>query len=59
MPLCFTYLIFKNLDPSTFFYSKLKQLEIQLAYKLGGFTDKENLKLDPDAFEDLAEKIIL
>ena len=22
-------------------------------------TDKENLKLDPDVFEDLAEKIIL
>ena len=48
-PFVVNYLIFKNLDPSTFFYNKLKQLDIQLAYKLGGFTDKENIKVLTDS----------
>ena len=48
-PFVVNYLIFKNLDPLTFFYNKLKQLDIQLAYKLGGFTDKENIKVLTDS----------
>ena len=43
------YLISKNLDPVTFFYKKMKELNVQLAYKLGGFTDKENIKVLTDS----------
>ena len=43
------YLISKNLDPVTFYYDKMKNLNVQLAYKLGGFTDKENIKILTDS----------
>jgi hypothetical protein len=39
------YLISKNLDPKAFYYDKMKNLSVQLAYKLGGFTDKDNIKV--------------
>ena len=42
-------LIAKNLDPLTFYYNKMKNLTVQLAYKLGGFTDKDNLKVLTDS----------
>ena len=43
------YLISKNLDPKVFYYDKMKNLNIQLAYKLGGFTDKDNIKVLTDS----------
>ena len=43
------HLIGKNLDPKIFYYDKMKNLNVQLAYKLGGFTDKENLKVLTDS----------
>ena len=48
-PLVVNYLASRNLDPSTFYYKKMKNLTIQLAYKLGGFTDKDNLKILTDS----------
>jgi hypothetical protein len=43
------YLVHRNLDPVTFYYDKMKNLKVQLAYKLGGFTDKDNLKILTDS----------
>jgi hypothetical protein len=43
------YLIKNGLDPAVFFYDKMKNLNVQLAYKLGGFTDKQNLKILTDS----------
>ena len=43
------FLIGKALDPQTFYYKKLKNISTQLAYKLGGFSDKDNLKVLTDA----------
>ena len=43
------YITGKNLDPITFYYDKMKNLNVQLAYKLGGFTDKENIKVLTDS----------
>ena len=43
------HLVSKNLDPITFYYEKMKNLDVQLAHKLGGFTDKENLKVLTDS----------
>jgi len=43
------YLISRNLDTKTFYYDKMKNLSVQLAYKLGGFTDKDNLKILTDS----------
>jgi hypothetical protein len=48
-PLVVNYLIKNNLDPAVFYYDKMKNLSVQLAYKLGGFTDKDNLKILTDA----------
>ena len=42
-------LIANNLDPITFYYDKMKNLNVQLAYKLGGFTDKGNIKVLTDS----------
>jgi hypothetical protein len=43
------YLVSRNLDPVTFYYNKTKNLTVQLAYKLGGFTDKDNIKVLTDS----------
>ncbi len=43
------HLVHKNLDPVVFYYDKMANLKVQLAYKLGGFTDKENLKILTDS----------
>jgi hypothetical protein len=48
-PLIVNYLVSKNLDPKTFYYDKMQNLSVQLAYKLGGFTDKDNLKVLTDS----------
>jgi len=48
-PLVVNYIISKNLDPKTFYYDKMKNLSVQLAYKLGGFTDKDNIKILTDS----------
>ena len=48
-PIIVNYLISKNLDIKTFYHDKLKGLNVQLAYKLGGFSDKENLKILTDS----------
>ena len=48
-PLVVNHLISKNLDLVTFYYNKMKNLTVQLAYKLGGFTDKDNLKVLTDS----------
>mgnify|MGYP001478183500 FL=1 len=48
-PFIVNYLIFQNLDPVVFFYKKMKALQVQLAYKLGGFSDKDNLKVLTDS----------
>ena len=48
-PWVVNYLIKNNLDPATFYYDKLKNLNVQLAYKLGGFSDKANLKVLTDS----------
>ena len=47
--LVINYIISRNLDPKTFYYDKIKNLSVQLAYKLGGFTDKENIKILTDS----------
>jgi len=43
------HLIARNLDPISFYYDKMKGLNTQLTYKLGGFTDKENIKVLTDS----------
>jgi hypothetical protein len=43
------HLMARGLDPKTFYYDKMKELNVQLAYKLGGFSDKENLKILTDS----------
>ena len=43
------YLVSRNLNAKTFYYDKMKALDVQLAYKLGGFTDKENIKVLTDS----------
>ena len=48
-PLVINHLVSKNLDVKTFYYDKMKNLTVQLAYKLGGFTDKDNLKVLTDS----------
>ena len=48
-PLVVNYLIKQDLNPAVFFYDKLKNLNVQLSYKLGGFTDKQNLKILTDS----------
>ena len=48
-PFVVNYLIKNNLDPAVFYYDKMKNLNVQLAYKLGGFTDKDNLKILTDS----------
>jgi hypothetical protein len=48
-PWVVNYLIKNNLDPALFYYDKLKNISVQLAYKLGGFTDKANLKVLTDS----------
>jgi len=48
-PFIVNYLIKNGLDPAVYFYDKLKGLTVQLAYKLGGFTDKDNLKVLTDS----------
>jgi hypothetical protein len=48
-PLVVNYIISRNLDPKTFYYDKMKNLSVQLAYKLGGFTDKDNIKILTDS----------
>ena len=48
-PLIVNYLSFRNLDANVFYYTKLKKLSVQLAYKLGGFTDKDNIKVLTDS----------
>jgi hypothetical protein len=48
-PFIVNYLISKNLDPKAFYYDKMKNLSVQLAYKLGGFTDKDNIKVLTDS----------
>ncbi len=48
-PFIVNYIVSQDLDPATFYYNKLKALVIQLGYKLGGFTDKDNLKILTDS----------
>ncbi len=48
-PLVLNYLTSRNLDPTVFYYDKMKNLQVQLAYKLGGFSDKDNLKVLTDS----------
>ena len=48
-PWVVNYLIKNNLDPATFYYDKMKNLNVQLSYKLGGFTDKANIKVLTDS----------
>ena len=48
-PFIVNHLISKALDVQTFYYDKMKNLSVQLAYKLGGFTDKDNLKILTDS----------
>ena len=48
-PFVVNYLLSRNLDLATFYYDKVKNLKVQLAYKLGGFTDKDNLKILTDS----------
>ena len=48
-PYAINYLMSQGLDPVTFYYDKMKNLNVQLAYKLGGFTDKANLKILTDS----------
>jgi len=48
-PFVVNYLISRKLDPKSFYYDKMKGLSVQLAYKLGGFTDKDNLKVLTDS----------
>jgi len=48
-PFVVNYLIKNGLDPAVFFYDKMKNLNVQLAYKLGGFSDKQNLRVLTDS----------
>jgi hypothetical protein len=48
-PFVVNYLIKNNLDPAVYYYDKMKNLNVQLAHKLGGFTDKDNLKVLTDS----------
>ena len=48
-PFVVNYLISKNLNPDTFYYKKMSNIKTQLAYKLGGFSDKDNLKILTDS----------
>jgi hypothetical protein len=48
-PFVINYLISRNLDTEVFYYDKMKNLSVQLAYKLGGFTDKDNIKILTDS----------
>ena len=48
-PFIVNFLTSKNLNSKTFYYDKMKNLSVQLAYKLGGFTDKDNLKVLTDS----------
>ena len=48
-PFVINYLISRNLDPKSFYYDKMKNLKVQLSYKLGGFTDKDNIKILSDS----------
>ena len=48
-PMIVNYLIKCNLDPAVFFYDKMKDLNVQLSYKLGGFSDKQNLRVLTDS----------
>jgi len=48
-PFVINYLISRNMDPKAFYYDKMKNLTVQMAYKLGGFTDKDNLKILTDS----------
>jgi len=52
-PFVVNHLISRNLDTKIFYYDKMKNLSVQLAYKLGGFTDKENLKVLTDIMKCL------
>ena len=49
LPLGTPTLIYLPSSPKTFYYDKMKNLSVQLAYKLGGFTDKDNLKILTDS----------
>ena len=48
-PYIVNYLVHRNLDVKTFYYDKMKNITVQLGYKLGGFTDKENIKVLTDS----------
>ena len=48
-PYVVNYLVSRNLDPKAFYYDKMKNLQVQLSYKLGGFTDKDNIKILTDS----------
>ena len=48
-PFVANYLISRNLDVKTFYHDKMKALNVQLVYKLGGFTDKDNIKILTDS----------
>ena len=48
-PYVVNYLVSRNLDAKVFYYDKMKDLTVQLSYKLGGFTDKENIKVLTDS----------
>ena len=48
-PFVINYLVSRNLDTVAFYYDKMKNLSVQLAYKLGGFTDKDNIKILTDS----------
>ena len=48
-PLVVNFIISKDLDPDVFYYKKMSNLKTQLAYKLGGFSDKDNLKILTDS----------
>ena len=48
-PFVVNYMISRNIDSKTFYYDKMKNLSVQLSYKLGGFTDKDNIKILTDS----------
>jgi hypothetical protein len=43
------HLISRGLDPNTFYYQKMKGLNVRLTHKLGGFTDKDNIQVLTDS----------
>jgi hypothetical protein len=57
-PFVVNYLINQNLDPAKFFYDKMKNLNVQLGYKLGGFSDKDTLKILTDSISLFQRKTI-